>query len=273
MSMAPAAAFSHRSAPPSSAWDFRLPRVKSINASGHKFGLAPLGVGWVVWRESADLPEDLVFNVNYLGGDMPSFALNFSRPGGQIVCQYYNFLRLGTRRLPQDPDRLLRDRPVSGRGDRPRWGRSRSSTTARCQAGIPALCWKLKDGVDSQGYTLYDLADRLRARGWQVPAYSLPADVPGPGHPADPGAPRRQPGSGRAAARRHPPLPRLLRSAPDHQAPDRRRGVWLPPLRLARRPGPTPRSPGGLHERDGARGPAVAAAAGQLSMTEVGQHA
>jgi len=76
-------------------WDFRIPRVKSINTSGHKFGLAPLGVGWVIWRDAADLPEDLVFNVNYLGGNMPTFALNFSRPGGQIVAQYYNFLRLG----------------------------------------------------------------------------------------------------------------------------------------------------------------------------------
>ena len=76
-------------------WDFRLPRVKSINASGHKFGLSPLGVGWVVWRDASALDEDLIFNVNYLGGNMPTFALNFSRPGGQIVAQYYNFLRLG----------------------------------------------------------------------------------------------------------------------------------------------------------------------------------
>jgi glutamate decarboxylase len=76
-------------------WDFRLPRVKSINASGHKFGLAPLGVGWALWREKHDLPEELIFDVNYLGGNMPTFALNFSRPGGEIICQYYNFLRLG----------------------------------------------------------------------------------------------------------------------------------------------------------------------------------
>jgi len=75
--------------------DFRIPRVKSINASGHKFGLAPLGVGWAIWREAQDLPEDLVFWVNYLGGNMRDIALNFSRPGGQIACQYYNFLRLG----------------------------------------------------------------------------------------------------------------------------------------------------------------------------------
>ncbi|MDG2014412.1 MAG: glutamate decarboxylase, partial [Pirellulaceae bacterium] len=80
---------------PDLVWDFRLPRVRSINASGHKFGLAPLGVGWIMWRDSKDLPEDLVFWVNYLGGNMRDIALNFSRPGGQVVCQYYNFLRLG----------------------------------------------------------------------------------------------------------------------------------------------------------------------------------
>ena len=76
-------------------WDFRLKWVKSINVSGHKYGLVYPGVGWIVWRNKEDLPDDLVFNVNYLGGDMPTFAINFSRPGNQIVAQYYNFLRLG----------------------------------------------------------------------------------------------------------------------------------------------------------------------------------
>ena len=84
-------------ADPDLLWDFRLPRVKSINASGHKFGLAPLGVGWALWREKEDLPKELIFDVNYLGGNMPTFALNFSRPGGEIICQYYNFLRLGKK--------------------------------------------------------------------------------------------------------------------------------------------------------------------------------
>lgn len=152
-------------------WDFRLPRVKSINASGHKFGLAPLGVGWVIWREKADLPGDLIFWVNYLGSNIPSFAINFSRPGGQIVAQYYLMLRLGRegyRRVHQQcyetaammaaeiekigPFRIMYD----GKG------------------GIPALTWTLKDGVDVP-YTLYDLSDRMRVRGWQVPAYSMPA--------------------------------------------------------------------------------------------------
>jgi glutamate decarboxylase len=71
---------------PDLVWDFRLPRVKSINTSGHKYGLAPLGVGWVIWREHSDLPDDLVFEVNYLGGSMSTFALNFSRPGGEVIC-------------------------------------------------------------------------------------------------------------------------------------------------------------------------------------------
>jgi glutamate decarboxylase len=153
-------------------WDFRLPRVKSINASGHKFGLAPLGVGWVVWRDAEELPDDLVFHVNYLGGDMAVFALNFSRPAGPVIAQYYNFLRLGregyrkiheagyaTARYLADeiaqlgPFEMIYD----GRG------------------GIPGVTWKLTDGVD-HGFNLFDFADRLRTRGWQVPAYTLPPD-------------------------------------------------------------------------------------------------
>ena len=76
-------------------WDFRLPRVASINTSGHKYGLVYPGVGWVIWRDADALPADLIFWVNYLGDNMPTFALNFSRPGAQVVAQYYNFLRLG----------------------------------------------------------------------------------------------------------------------------------------------------------------------------------
>lgn len=160
---------------PELAWDFRLPRVKSINSSGHKFGLAPLGVGWVIWREASDLPEELIFDVNYLGGNMPTFALNFSRPGGQVIAQYYNFVRLGREGYAKiqgacydTAEYLAREIAAMGPfeilydGDR--------------TAGIPALCWKLKDAGGIGGYTLYDLADRLRSRGWQVPAYSMPAN-------------------------------------------------------------------------------------------------
>ncbi|MCL4137496.1 UNVERIFIED_CONTAM: hypothetical protein GTU68_003021 [Idotea baltica] len=155
-------------------WDFRLPRVCSINASGHKFGLAPLGVGWVIWREEKDLPENMIFWVNYLGGNMKDIALNFSRPGGQIACQYYNFVRLGREGYEKvhgacyDSAKFLADEigdmdpfEIVFDGDRNR--------------GIPAVSWKMKDGVD-HGFTLFDLADRLRVRGWQVPAYTLPVN-------------------------------------------------------------------------------------------------
>src|SRR5689334_17878573 len=82
-------------AQPELVWDFQLERVVSIQASGHKYGLIYPGIGWVLWRGAAFLPDDLVFHVNYLGGDMPTFALNFSRPGAQVILQYFQFLRLG----------------------------------------------------------------------------------------------------------------------------------------------------------------------------------
>jgi glutamate decarboxylase len=158
---------------PDIAWDFRLPRVKSINSSGHKFGLAPLGTGWCIFRDKADLPEDLIFRVNYLGGDMPTFALSFSRPGGQIVAQYYNFLRLGksgyrkihsacyetAQYLATEIDKL---------------GPFRILFDGNPQNGIPAVSWTVKDGFDTHGYTLFDLSDRMHMRGWQIAAYTMP---------------------------------------------------------------------------------------------------
>ncbi len=144
--------------------------MKSINTSGHKFGLAPLGVGWIVWRDAEELPDELIFNVNYLGGNMPTFALNFSRPGGQIVAQYYNLLRLGRegyRKVHQagydNAQYLAQEIAAMGPFELIYDG----------HGGIPALAWKLRDGVD-HGFTLFDLADRLRTTGWQVPAYTLP---------------------------------------------------------------------------------------------------
>lgn len=155
-------------------WDFRLPRVKSINASGHKFGLAPLGVGWIVWRSKEDLPEELIFNVNYLGGNMPSFALNFSRPGGQIAVQYYNFLRLGHEGYRKIHQRCY-DIAMYLAEEIANLGPFEILSNGDPHTGIPALSWKLKEGVD-HGFTLFDLADRLRTQGWLVPAYTMPAD-------------------------------------------------------------------------------------------------
>ncbi len=155
-------------------WDFRLPRVKSINASGHKFGLAPLGAGWVIWREKTDLPEDLIFNVNYLGGNMPTFALNFSRPGGQIIAQYYNFLRLGRegyRKIHQ----ACYDTAQFFAEELPKLGPFEIIYGGDPACGIPCVSWKLQDDAKVP-FGLYDLADRLRVRGWQVPAYTMPPD-------------------------------------------------------------------------------------------------
>jgi glutamate decarboxylase len=155
-------------------WDFRIPRVKSINASGHKFGLAPLGAGWVIWRDAADLPEDLIFRVNYLGGDMPTFALNFSRPAGQIIAQYYGFLRLG-REGYRKVQSACYDVAQELAREIPKLGPFEILYDGNPARGIPALSWVMKAGA-KPGYSLYDLADRLRIRGWQVPAYSLPAN-------------------------------------------------------------------------------------------------
>lgn len=156
-------------------WDFRLPRVKSVNTSGHKFGLAPLGAGWVVWREASDLPEELVFNVNYLGGDMPTFALNFSRPAGQIIAQYYNFLRLGREGYTKIHSACYETAQYIS-AELAKMGPFEILFNGDPAQGIPALAWKLKNPGAIHGYTLYDLADRLRNRGWQVPAYSMPAN-------------------------------------------------------------------------------------------------
>jgi len=156
---------------PALVWDFRLERVKSINASGHKYGLAPLGVGWVVWRDKAELPEELIFNVNYLGGNMPTFALNFSRPAGQIIAQYYLFLRLGHdgyRRIQQngyDTAQYI-GREVC------KLGPFELFFDGDSKKGLPAISWVIKDGVNPR-YSLFDLSDRLRVRGWQVAAYTM----------------------------------------------------------------------------------------------------
>jgi glutamate decarboxylase len=156
-------------------WDFRVSRVKSISTSGHKFGLAPLGVGWALWRDVAELPDDLVFHVTYLGGDMPVFQINFSRPAGQIVAQYYNFVRLGKAGYRQVHNscyatgNFLADEIV-------KLGPFELLCDSNPQTGIPTVTWRIRQGEDP-GYTLYDLADRLRVRGWQVPAYPLTGSV------------------------------------------------------------------------------------------------
>lgn len=151
-------------------WDFRLPRVSSINTSGHKYGLVYPGVGWALWRTAAELPEELVFRVNYLGGDMPTFALNFSRPGAQVVAQYYTFLRLGREgfRAVQQTTRdvarglaerieALEDFQLLTRGDE-----------------LPVFAFTTAPHVSA--YDVFDVSRRMRESGWLLPAYTFPAN-------------------------------------------------------------------------------------------------
>jgi glutamate decarboxylase len=151
-------------------WDFRLPQVKSINVSGHKYGLTYPGVGFVVWRSAEDLPEDLIFHVNYLGGDMPTFTLNFSRPGNQIVGQYYNFIRLGREGYTAIME-ALRDVAVGLA-----WGIGNIAQFEVVSDGtaIPVVAFKLRD---PSKYTVFHISDQLRRGGWQVPAYTMPENA------------------------------------------------------------------------------------------------
>jgi glutamate decarboxylase len=154
-------------------WDFRVPRVASINASGHKYGLVYPGVGWILWRSPDALPDDLVFKVNYLGGEMPTFALNFSRPGAQVAAQYYNFVRLGHegyRRVQQ----TCQDIALHLSAEIAKIGPFELLTEGR---DLPVFAFKLRDDVT--GYSVFDLSERLRMRGWQVPAYTFPDDMTG----------------------------------------------------------------------------------------------
>ncbi len=160
---------------PELVWDFRLPRVKSISSSGHKFGLAPLGVGWVLFRDASELPDELVFHVTYLGGDMPTFQINFSRPAGQIIAQYAGFLRLGREGYAAAHGSSYRTaRHLAEK--LPHLGPLELIYDGDPAKGIPAVTWKLADDADVT-WSLYELADRLRTRGWQVPAYPLTGDL------------------------------------------------------------------------------------------------
>jgi glutamate decarboxylase len=149
-------------------WDFRLARVQSINASGHKYGLVYPGVGWAIWREEAALPRDLVFDVNYLGGSMPTFALNFSRPGSEVIAQYFMFMSLGAagyraiQRASSDVAQHIA-RAVADMGP------YRLITDG---SDLPVFAFTLAPEINN--YTVFDVSARLREEGWLVPAYTFP---------------------------------------------------------------------------------------------------
>ncbi len=148
-------------------WDFRLPNIRSINVSGHKYGLVYPGVGFVVWQNEADLPEELIFHVNYLGGDMPTFTLNFSRPGNQIVGQYYNFIRLGRSGYTRVMKALQQTATTVSSGI----AEIGPFSIISDGTDIPVLTFEITQDVP---YTVFDVSDRLRYNGWQVPAYTMP---------------------------------------------------------------------------------------------------
>jgi glutamate decarboxylase len=153
---------------PDLVWDFRLPRVQSINASGHKYGLVYPGVGWALWRDAAALPEDLIFRVNYLGGEMPTFALNFSRPGSEVVVQYFMLLclgRLGFTAVQAASSSVARHIAAEVAAIGP-------YRTLTDGSELPVFAFTLKPEVT--GYTVFDVSERLRERGWLVPAYTFP---------------------------------------------------------------------------------------------------
>jgi glutamate decarboxylase len=153
---------------PDLVWDFRLPRVASINTSGHKYGLVYPGVGWIVWRDEEALPGDLIFWVNYLGDNMPTFALNFSRPGAQVVAQYYNFLRLGFEGYARVQG-YARDVATRLAGEIEKLGPFVLLTRGD---ELPVFAFRLADDVDN--FTVFDVSNALRERGWLVPGYTFP---------------------------------------------------------------------------------------------------
>jgi len=151
-------------------WDFRIDRVQSINASGHKYGLVYPGVGWAVWRNEEALPRDLVFDVNYLGGHMPTFALNFSRPGSEVVAQYFMFTTLGRegyRRIMEGAQTVATY--ISGAVAK--MGPYNLISEGR---DLPVFAFAVDPAV--KNYTVFDISDRLRQFGWLVPAYTFPAN-------------------------------------------------------------------------------------------------
>ncbi|CAM0904467.1 unnamed protein product [Alopecurus aequalis] len=151
-------------------WDFRLPLVKSINVSGHKYGLVYAGVGWVIWRSKEDLPEELIFHINYLGADQPTFTLNFSKGASQIIAQYYQLIRLGFEGY-KDIMQNCRDNATVLRAGIENMG---YFDMVSKDSGVPLVAFSLKD---SSRYTVFEVVESLRRFGWIVPAYTMPADA------------------------------------------------------------------------------------------------
>jgi len=151
-------------------WDFRLEQVRSINVSGHKYGLVYPGVGWLIFCDKNDLPEELIFEVNYLGGLMPNYSLNFSKASNTIIAQYYNLIRLGKKGY-QDILQILLVNAIYLAHKLENSGRFEIINK---EILFPLVAVKLKEDAK---FTVFQLSEKLRQKGWIVPAYTLPANA------------------------------------------------------------------------------------------------
>jgi glutamate decarboxylase len=151
-------------------WDFRLSHVRSINVSNHKYGLVYPGMGTVVFRDSSDLPEELVFHIDYLGGDMPNYSLNFSRPSSSVVLQYFNFLRLGHDGYAEIVGNVLANAAALA---------AKIDDIAGLELINDASTFPIVvvRASEPEATDLTAISHLLRERGWIVPAYTLPANA------------------------------------------------------------------------------------------------
>ena len=154
---------------PNMEWDFRLEQVKSINVSGHKYGLVYPGVGWIIFKDKSDLPEDLIFDINYLGGMMPNYSLNFSKGSSTIIAQYYNLIRLGRNGYKDIMDNMFENTLYLAGALKD----SGKFELINKNIIVPLVAVTLKDA----DFTVFQLSEKLREKGWIVPAYTLPADA------------------------------------------------------------------------------------------------
>ncbi|PPD89323.1 hypothetical protein GOBAR_DD13736 [Gossypium barbadense] len=151
-------------------WDFRLPLVKSINVSGHKYGLVYAGIGWVIWRNKEDLPEELIFHINYLGADQPTFTLNFSKGSSQVIAQYYQLIRLGYEGYRNIMENCHENAMVLKEG----LEKTGRFNIVSKDEGVPLVAFSLKD---NKRHDEFEISEMLRRFGWIVPAYTMPADA------------------------------------------------------------------------------------------------
>ncbi len=157
---------------PESAWDFRLEQVRSINVSGHKFGLVYPGIGWLIFREKSNLAEDLVFYENYLGKTDATFTLNFSTGSAMVIAQYFNFVRFGKAGyrwvmevMQHNAEALARDIEATGH----------FQIVGAGEETLPLVAFNL---AEQHPYDEFDIAFQLAAeRGWMVPAYTMPPNA------------------------------------------------------------------------------------------------